>query len=136
MPEKTTAIAIKEQTLNAVTNSLARMQNKGEIHFPADYSPQNALKQAWLILQDTQNKDRQPVLQTCTVASINKALMDMVIQGLNPKKSQGYFIAYGNQLTFQRSYFGSMALAKRVNPDIADIVAEVVFEFLFQDLET
>jgi recombination protein RecT len=52
----------------------------------------------------------------------------MVVQGLNPAKKQGYFIVYGNKLVFQRSYFGTMALAKRVNDNVGDIYAEVVYE--------
>jgi len=89
---------------------------------------QNALKSAWLILQTTLDKDKKPVLLSCTKSSIVNALLDMVIQGLNPAKKQCYFIAYGNYLTCQRSYFGTMAVAKMVDPTIKDIVAEVVYE--------
>jgi len=45
---------------------------------------------------------------------------------LNPAKKQGYFIAYGRQLVFQRSYFGTMAVTKRV-AGAKDIFAEVVY---------
>jgi recombination protein RecT len=40
------------------------------------------------------------VLQACTRDSIANALLDMAVQGLNPAKKQGYFIAYGKQLVF------------------------------------
>jgi len=54
-------------------------------------------------------------------------LLDMAVQGLNPAKKQGYFIAYGKQLVFQRSYFGTMAVTKRV-AGAKDIFAEVVYK--------
>lgn len=119
---------VKEETLDAVSKRIKALQSQGEIHFPPDYSPQNALKSAWLILQNTVDKDKRPVLDVCTKASILNSLMDMVITGLNPAKAQGYFIAYGKQLVFQRSYFGSEALAKRIDPEIEDIIAETVYE--------
>lgn len=120
--------AIKEETLDAVSKRIKSLQANGEIHFPPDYSPQNALKSAWLILQETRDKDKNLALEICTKASILNSLMDMVITGLNPAKNQGYFLAYGKQLAFQRSYFGSMALAKRVDDKIEDIIAEPVYE--------
>ncbi|MCK4240851.1 MAG: recombinase RecT [Candidatus Atribacteria bacterium] len=119
---------IKEETLDAVSKRIKSLQANGEIHFPLDYSPQNALKSAWLILQETRDKDKNLALEVCTKTSILNSLMDMVITGMNPVKKQGYFIVYGKQLAFQRSYFGSMALAKRVNTDIEDIIAEPVYE--------
>ncbi|SMB97999.1 recombination protein RecT [Thermanaeromonas toyohensis ToBE] len=119
---------LKKDTVDLVAAKVQEYLRRGEINLPPDYSPVNALKSAWLILQNTVDREKRPVLQTCTKASIVNALMDMVIQGLNPAKQQCYFIAYGNQLVCQRSYFGTMAVAKMVNPDIADIVAEVVYE--------
>jgi len=104
-----------------------KLQESGELQLPPNYSAANALKAAWLILQETKNKDGRPVLQVCTRESIINALLDMVVQGLNPVKRQCYFIAYGNRLVCQRSYFGSMALVKRVIPD-AEIWFGVVYE--------
>jgi len=52
----------------------------------------------------------------------------MVVQGLNPIKNQVYFIVYGKTLTAQRSYFGSMAVAKMVQPLIDDFAYAVVYE--------
>jgi recombination protein RecT len=127
--ETTVAVTKKEQTVvDVVSKRISVLQSSGELHFPPDYSPQNALKSAWLILQTVQDKDKKPVLEVCTKPSIVNALLDMVITGLNPAKKQGYFIAYGKQLVFQRSYFGSEALAKRVDPNIKKIPAEVVYE--------
>jgi len=118
---------------NITENVLGRvndMQSKREIFFPPNYSPENALKSAWLILQDiktSKNDGGKPVLQACSQNSIANALLDMVVQGLNPMKNQCYFIAYGKNLTLQRSYLGTMAIAKRL-PDVDDITYQVIYE--------
>ena len=125
---KEKALTPYQSTVGATMTRIGEMQDGNQIQFPADYSPQNALQAAWLILQETVDRERKPVLEACTKTSIANSLLDMVVSGLNPAKKQGYFIAYGKQLSFQRSYFGSMALAKRVDPTILDIVAEVIFE--------
>lgn len=122
------AVAEKPRELvAAVEKKLAGMIGSGELQIPKNYSAENAMKAAYLILQRTENKDRQPVLTACSPASISNALMDMVTQALDPNKKQCYFIAYGNTLSCQRSYFGSMALAKRANPKIERFTAEVVY---------
>lgn len=118
----------KKETVDIVAEKIKGFQNSGELHFPLDYSPENALKSAWLILQSTVDRNSKPVLQVCTRDSIANALLSMVIQGLNPDKKQCYFIAYGSALTMQRSYFGSIAVAKRVDPDIVDVYPDVVYE--------
>lgn len=120
--------AVKRDVVDVVEDRIKEFQMNGEINFPANYSPQNALKAAWLQLQSITNKDKKPVLEVCTKESIANCLLDMVVQGLNPVKKQCYFIAYGTQLTLQRSYFGTMAVTKSVRPDIEDIVADVVYQ--------
>jgi len=118
----------KKETIDIVTARVKQFQNNGELFFPANYSPENALKSAWLQLQEVQSKDYKPALQVCTKDSIANALLSMVVQGLNPDKKQCYFIVYGTKLQMQRSYFGSMAVTKAVNPDIDEIYADVVYE--------
>lgn len=118
---------IKSGVVDVVTNKVMAFIEAGELQLPANYSPHNALKSAWLTLQNTKNKAEVPVLQACTKDSIANSLLDMVVQGLNPAKKQCYFIAYGNQLICQRSYFGDMALVKRVRPD-ADMYFGVVYQ--------
>ena len=118
---------IKKDTVDVVAEKVRQFQERGEIHFPANYSPENALKSAWLVLQETTDKNGKPVLQTCTKNSIANSLLNMVVQGLTPAKNQGYFIAFGQQLVFMRSYFGTMAVTKRVT-GAKDIFAQVVYE--------
>lgn len=124
----TNAVALKGEISDVVASKVRQFQQSGEIHLPAGYSPENAMKSAWLILQNTLDRDKNPVLTSCTKVSIMNALLDMVVQGLNPAKKQCYFIAYGKQLVCQRSYFGTMCVTKMVDDSIADIIAEVVYE--------
>ena len=112
--------------VNSVATRVRAYIERGELVLPANYSPENALKSAWLILQETVDKEKRPVLQTCSQASIANCLLDMIVQGLSPGKRQAYFIAYGSKLMCQRSYFGTMAVAERV-AGASDIWAEVVY---------
>lgn len=121
-------IAIRKETIDIVTAKVKEFQNKGELYFPANYVPENALKSAWLMIQEAQDKDKRSALEVCSKESIANSLLSMVIQGLNPDKKQCYFIVYGNKLQMQRSYFGSMAVAKSVDPDIDEIYGMVVYD--------
>jgi recombination protein RecT len=58
---------------------------------PANYSYSNALKSAYLILSETVDREKKPVLQRCSQASIINTLLDMTIQGLSSAKKQCYF---------------------------------------------
>jgi recombination protein RecT len=135
--EETKALKPYEEIVGATMKKIQLMQTANQLHTPADYSPQNALQSAWLILQNVtasvkegSNWNKVPVLTYCTKASIANALLDMVIQGFNPVKKQCAFIAYGKQLACQPEYFGNMLLAKRADHRIADdgIQAEVIFK--------
>jgi recombination protein RecT len=121
---------VKKDTVDVVATKVKEFQENGELHFPASYSPENAMKSAWLLLQTIKtgkNDGNRPALEVCTKDSVANSLLDMVVQGLSPSKKQGYFIVYGNQLTFQRSYFGTMAVTKRVTGAKA-IDAAVIYE--------
>ena len=119
---------VKKDTVDIVAQKVRQFQQSGEIHLPAGYSADNAMKSAWLMLQSTKDRNGKIVLESCTKDSIANSLLDMVVQGLNVAKKQGYFIAYGTQLAFQRSYFGTMAVAMQVDDTIQEIIAEVVYE--------
>ena len=118
---------IRKDTVDVVAAKVREFQEKGELHFPPNYSPDNAIKAAWLKLQETADKNGKPALQACTKDSIANALLTMVVYGLTPLKDQGYFIVYGNKLVWQNSYFGNMALWKRVTGSEHDPVAMVVY---------
>jgi len=119
---------VKKQ-MNIVDNVLIKVntfQSEGELRLPKNYSPENALKSAYLILKETLDKDKKPVLESCTTESIANALLDMVVQGLSPMKKQCYFIAYGNKLQLSRSYQGTIAMAKRSG--MKSIVTNVIYK--------
>ncbi len=119
---------IKQEVFDIVEHRVHEYTERGELVLPAEYSAGNAMKSAWLILQETADTNKRPVLESCTKASIINTLQSMLYQGLNPDKKQCYFIAYGNKLTLQRSYFGSMKVARMVDPEITDICYDVVYE--------
>ena len=119
-------VAIKGNVVEDVGKQIEVLQKEGKLALPANFAAQNALMSAWLILQETVDKNKTPVLQSCSRPSIINSLLDMVIQGLNPSKKQCYFIAYGNKLTCMRSYFGSMAIVKNL-PGVKDVYGEIVY---------
>jgi len=117
----------KNEVLESTENRIAQLVDDGMLHLPPNYSAANALRAAWLILQETQDRNKKPVLEVCTRASIANSLLSMVIQGLDPNRNQCYFIAHGPQLTLRRSYFGTLALAKRLG-GVKDAYSEVIYE--------
>lgn len=125
---QTTAIAQRERGItDSVLARVTNMQGAKELQLPNDYSAANALKSAHLILLETQDKNGKSVLESCSRESIANALLSMVIQGLNPDKKQAYFIAYAGKLQMQRSYAGTIALARRV-AGVKEVNAQVVYE--------
>jgi len=118
---------IKRDVIDVVADKIRQFQENRELVLPPNYSAENAIKAAWLAIQATTDKTGRPALETCTKDSIANALLDMVVQGLTPSKRQCYFVVYGNKLVCMRSYFGSMALVKRILPE-ADIWYGVVYE--------
>ncbi len=118
----------KSELVNGIMAKIATLQGQKSLALPPNYSAQNALMSAYLKLQQARDKDGKPVLQVCTQDSICNSLLDMVIQGLNPAKNQCYFIAYGTQLTLQRSYFGTASVAMRVTKAPRLPFAACIFE--------
>lgn len=127
--QQQTAVMKYENISDQVLEKVNKFTTDGGLILPKNYSVENNMKSAWLILQETLDRNDKPVLEVCTKASIANALFDMVLQGMAVSKNQGYFIAYGNKLEFQRSYFGTVALAKRVGGGIKrEPVANVIYE--------
>ncbi|MGL6186054.1 MAG: recombinase RecT [Clostridium chrysemydis] len=116
---------------NNITDSvlvrIKEFEKGGDIAFPPNYNYANALKSAQLILTETVDKNKQPVLQTCTKASICNALLDMTIQGLSPAKKQCYFVPYGGKLQLMKSYLGNIAATKRLK-GVKDVFANIIWE--------
>lgn len=114
---------------NAFIDGLtAQLQEKCKygMSFPEDYNVANALMGAYLTLKETKDKNGKPLLETCSQTSIANSLMDMATLGLSVQKKQGYFIAYGGQCQFQRSYFGNITIARRYG--LKEVNAQVIYE--------
>ena len=114
--------------VDSVMLKVNELADAGQIRLPKDYSPENALKAAYLMLVDQTNKAGLPVLKACTPASIQNALLSMIVEGLNPLKHQCAIYAYGDKLTYIRQYQGDIALAKRANPNIDDVKAFLIYD--------
>ena len=118
---------VSKEIGTSVMGRISELVEGKQLALPADYDAGTAVNSAMLILQDTKDRNGKPVLEVCTKASIAKSVLDMVIQGLQPGKKQCYFIAYADQLTLFRSYFGTVAALKRAMPEVAHVTSEVIY---------
>lgn len=114
---------VKRDISAQVLTKVDTFQRTGELRLPKDYSPENALKSAYIILSDPKNN----LLAKCTKESVATALLKMVTWGLSPLKSQCYFIPYGDKLECTPDYSGNIALAKRYG-GLKTIKANAIFE--------
>lgn len=103
-----------------------QQKEKFGLTFPKDYNYTNEFMSAMLILQDTVDSNKKPVLQSCSRASIENALVEMVTQGLSMQKKQCYPVAYGGRLQCQKSVYGNTCIARRYG--LKDINAAVIYK--------
>lgn len=103
-----------------------KQKEKFGLTFPENYNYTNELMSAMLILQDTVDMNKKPVLQSCSRASIENALINMVTDGLSMRKKQCYPVAYAGKLSCQPSVYGATCVARRYG--LFDIEAEVIYE--------
>jgi recombination protein RecT len=127
MENKSVVTTQERNVTDKVLSRVKNLEEKGELKVPSSYSAENALKSAYLILSETLDRDKKPVLQSCSETSIANSLLNMVIQGLSPAKKQCYFIAYGGQLQLSRSYMGTVAVTKRLK-GVTDVKAYCIYE--------
>lgn len=66
-----------------------------------------------------------PALANCTAKSVIGCVLNSSLLGVNPALKQCFFIPYGDQATFQLSYTGLIALARRSGM-VLDVYAQVV----------
>ena len=126
--DEKTSIQKFEHISEQVLSRIEQFQKDGSMILPKNYSVENHMKSAWLALQEVEDKEHHKALQICTKESIANSLLDMGLQGLSVSKKQGYFIVYGNKLIFKRSYFGTIALAKRAGGMVSEPVANVIYD--------
>ena len=128
--QQATGTAIVAMPKNISDNVLARvteLEQAGELVLPTGYTAGNALKMAWLNLQNVKDRNNRPALEVCKQASICNALLEMVIKGLSVAKKQCYFIVAGGQLTCWEDYRGKLMRAKR-DTEVAEVNAQVVYK--------
>ena len=114
-------ITIREKNItDAVLNSVNSLTKTNQLTLPKNYSVENALKFAFLELQQNNllNTDKN---------ALSTALLNMCVQGLSPQKKQCYFINYGGKVNLMRSYHGDRAVA-RLSGLVKDIQAYVIRE--------
>ena len=112
--ENKNQVAVQQKNITEqVLAKIETFKQAGELRLPADYSPENALKAAYLTLQDVKNKDGRPALDVCKPSTVANALLKMVVWGLSPLKKQCDFIVRGDTLCCDPEYTGNIALAMR-----------------------
>lgn len=116
-------MVIQKDITDTVAKRINEMESDG-LALPASYSSANALKSAFFAMTNSSNGN---LLEKCSKESIANSLLDMVIQGLSPAKTQCYFVPYGNNLKMTRSYFGTQAVLKRLS-GVKDIWANIIFK--------
>ena len=116
----------EKNIVDHVANKVTAYAQEGALVLPENYSPENAMKSAWLTLQEVKDRNGKLALDVCTKDSIANALLDMAIQGLSPAKKQCYFIVYGKQLQLQRAYFGTVKTTKALSV-VDDINAQIIY---------
>lgn len=127
MSEKSNLPKSQKSITDSVLAKVNQFKSGGELIIPNNYSPENALKSAYLILTEAKDKDYKPVFESCSRESIANTLLQMVVEGLSPLKGQCYFIPYSGKLQYQRSYQGAIALAKRYG-DVKKVVGAAIFD--------
>lgn len=112
--KKNTEVSVKQKDITAlVLDKVNTFTSSGELRIPKDYSVENALKSAYLVLNEAVTRDKKPVLQACSQASIANALLKMVVWGVSPLKGQIYFVPFADKLDASISYTGNIMMAKR-----------------------
>lgn len=121
-------LTVQEKNISdAVLAKINAFQKAGQLRLPPDYSAENALKAAYLILSETKNRDGQLVLNYCSKESVANAMLKMVVWGLSPLKKQCDFVPYGDKLECTPEYTGNIILAKRYG-NLKSITSNAVFE--------
>lgn len=120
---------ISAEIRESVTASITKLVDEEGLAMPSGFNAANAIRKAILVItNDVKDKNNVPAIKACKKGSIAQSILDMVVQGLMPERKQGYFIVYGDSLTFQRSYFGTVAALKRAVPEVYKVVSGVIYE--------
>lgn len=107
-------VAVQQKNITEqVLAKIETFKQAGELRLPSDYSPENALKAAYLTLQEVKDRNGKAALEVCKPSTVANALLKMVVWGLSPLKKQCDFIVRGDMLCCDPEYTGNIALAMR-----------------------
>lgn len=114
------ALSTEKNITDGVLMRVNQLTDKKELVLPKNYSPENALKFAYLDLKANN-------LLSTDKDALAAALLNMCVQGLSPQKKQCYFINYGGRVGLMRSYHGDRAVAK-LSGLVKEIQAYVIYQ--------
>ena len=118
-------LVVNNAFVDGLVTQLQEKQQYG-LTFPKDYNYSNELMGAYLILKETQDANKKPVLESCSQTSIANTLMDMVTLGVSMQKKQCYPVAYSGKLQCQISVYGNTCIARRYG--LKNIDAMCIYE--------
>lgn len=118
-------LVVNNAFVDGLVTQLQEKEKYG-LTFPKDYNYSNELMGAYLILKETTDANKKPVLESCSQVSIANTLMDMVTLGVSMQKKQCYPVAYGGKLQCQISVYGNTCIARRFG--LKDINAMCIYE--------
>ena len=118
----TKEIAKRDDIIKNVVMRVQQMQQLGQISFPPDYAPLNALQAARSLFEE------KPELMRCSKASIATALLKTVSFGLDPQLDQIYYIPRGDKLCGDIGYKGWERIATRSDRRVVAINAKPIYE--------
>lgn len=119
------SLAIDNNFIDSLSAQLKIKEELG-LTYPKDYNPTNELTAAYLILKETVDSNKKPVLESCSKASIASTLMDMVTNGVSMQKKQCYPIAFRGKLKCMISVYGNTCIARRYG--LKEINAMCIYE--------
>lgn len=101
-------------------------KEKWGLTFPKNYNYTNELMSAMLILQETVDADKKPVLESCSRPSIQNALLTMATTGLSMQKGQCYMLPFRGKLQCLPSVYGNTCKAREYG--LETISAMVIYD--------
>lgn len=117
----------KDQRISQmVRDKVNFFKETGEIHIKPNFSPENAIKSALMIISELKDKNKNRAIDVCTEGSISQSLFRMIMLGLSPRKGQCSFVVYGKELQLQKEYPGNIKLAKENG--LKSIKAQVIYK--------
>ena len=105
-------LQISERTQNGIMDFATNYVRGNNIILSPNYDMPRAMSNLYLNLIQVQDKNGRSVLETCTMESIQEAIIHCINKELNVGRKQAWFIPYNGKLVLQSSYFGNVKEAR------------------------